>query len=649
MADLFSIGVSGLQAAQRQMEVTSHNISNLNTAGYSRQSAELVTRNPQFLGNIYLGNGVEVDSIRRSYSEFLNSQIRDLGSTLAAATVTAEVLGPLENLLADSSVGISPAIDSFFGAFSSANGDPTSIPARQVVLSEAQLLSNRFGDLYAYLDQSQTAINKDITATLVTVSGLASEVAALNEQIVLATATGASPNDLLDRRDSLLETLALQVDVRAVEQVDGAVNIFVGQGQALVVGSIAAELVTTSDPFDATRLGVGLRVGGAGSPVQDIGNSINGGRLGGLLDARADQIDPAYNELGRIAIALTETLNQQHRLGMDLNGQLGGDLFSLPAPQVRAAGNNIGTGLFAATISDVTALTASDYELEVLDLTAGSEQFQLIRRPEGTSQILGPGTSFTVDGVDLSLASGALVVGDSFLIRPTHFAARDLSVAVTSPESLALASPVASGTNSLNSGDGAIGAVTMTDATLFATNVQGPTALPISMQFDTPATTFTLTDANGVTQAGIAYTAGSATQVVLGGNDYGFSITLNGTPQAGDSFTFSDNAGGVGDNSNGLLMTALQTAGVLDGGSATYQSAYQNLLGRIATETGAALSSVEATGVLVESAVSQRLSVSGVNLDEEAANLLRFQQAYQASARVVSVASDVFDTLINSL
>ncbi|MEQ9464744.1 MAG: flagellar hook-associated protein FlgK [Haliea sp.] len=635
MADLLNIGTSALLSLQRALSTTGQNIANVNTAGYSRQRVDFATLPPEATGAGFLGTGVKVDSITRSYDQFLAQDVRSRSSSSAGFSTLASLTSRIDSLLADPSVGIAPGIESFFGALQDVANTPGSIPERKVLLGEASELAGRFQALDAQLRGLNSEVSQRITTTVQDINALASNIASLNEQVVRATTQtgGQPPNDLLDARDQAINRLAEKVGVTTVMQDDGAINVLVGNGQALVVGFTASELQTFRDPFDATRVNVGI----AGLATStDIGRFLSGGELGAALSFRGGVLDSTRNELGLLAAGIAATFNAQHSKGLDLNGQLGGNFFRPLEPAVTASAGNTGSATVSAGLADVGALTGADYRISF-----DGSQWTLRNQQTGASQT-GAGPAFSVDGVDITI-SGTPAAGDSFLIQPVAQGANLFALEITNAAAFAAASPVRSSSGSANLGDGGLSALSVNDASGL------PLAGAITLTFNPDALGAGIPgyDVAGSAGGPIAYnpaTDSGGIAVTLGG----LSFELAGTPAAGDTLGIANNTDGSGDNRNALSLGALQAAPILDGGTASYQDSYAGLVADVAVRSRQASAAADAEGTLLQQAISARDSVQGVNLDEEAADLLRYQQAYQAAAQVISVADTVFQTLLDA-
>ena len=537
---ILSIGQSALAAAQVGISTTGHNIANAATPGYNRQVVVQSAAQAQNFGFGFLGQGVDVTSVNRVYNEFLGNQVQSAQTTLSGLDSYYSQIQQIDSLLADPTIGLSAAIDGFFAGLQDVSSNPTSIPARETALSTAESLASSFQSLSGYFEDIERSLNGQIQASVSEINSLGAQIAQLNDAIGTAErATGQPPNDLLDQRDQLLLELNKQIKVTVVEQ-GSDYNVFIGNGQPLVVGTTASTLATVASSTNPEKSEVAF-LASNGSLIPLTGSALTGGELGGLLDFRTESLEPAQNELGLVAIGLADTFNTLHESGYGLDGSTGIAFFAAGLPEVGEDSNNTGNAVIGAVISSTSALTTSDYKLQY-----DGASYTVTRLSDNTVTTF---ASFpqTIDGVTLNLASGAAAAGDSFLIRPTVNGASGFGVAITDPAQLAAA----------------------------------------------------------------------------------------GAP------------GAVGDNSNALLLTGLQTSQTLGNGTLTYQDAYAQMVSQIANKTSElAMSSSVASSILSEATLAMQ-SESGVNLDEEAANLLRYQQAYQAAGKLMQIASDLFDVLLS--
>ena len=667
MADIFGIGTSGLLSFQRAMTTIGHNIANANTQGYSRQRTQLDTLNPQGFGYGFVGAGVKVSTIQRIYDQFIVDQVRVQTSVSSSLSSYYDLASRVDNLLADSDAGISPTLQEFFNAVQAVADSPGSTPARQVLLTSAESLTERMKYMYDSINALNRAMSTDLTNSIDEVNGLASSIASINQQIVLETQSfGQPPNDLLDQRDEMLRQLAERVSVNTTIQEDGAMNVFVGKGQALVIGGTSNKFVVANDIYDPQEIAIQLTSGNSTTGA-DVTKLITGGTLGGLFQLKDEILDPALNQLGRVAVGLAATFNAQHIQGLTLNDVLGGNFFTdfMATDNVTVlynAGNSVGgssTTAVTSTITDVGLLKAKDYELRYL----GGNNFDLYSLPDNTlvDSFNAPlGTTYTTtDGFSVTI-NNALTAGDTFEIRPTRSASNDIGVLVNDVSDIAAAGAVRAFDSGANRGDAIITQgerITnvadpnyVTDA-VFNTVGSYTVVFSASVPANEPnVDQYEIYDSIGALVSGpTAYVPGVDTTIGFSGMQF----TISRTPLSGDSFTMERNTGAVSDNRNALELAALQTKQTLidngSGATTDFQSAYGQLVSMVGTRTHQADVAGTAQKSMLEQATARRESVSGVNLDEEAADLMRYQQAYQATAQVLSTARSLFNSLLDAL
>ena len=639
MADLLNNAVSGLMAFQRALSTTSHNIANVNTPGYSRQTAEFVTNPPSFLGGNYFGNGVSIASVTRAYDQFLTSEVRDSTSIFTRSQKFSELSGYIDDMLADPKGGISPILHDFFESVQDVADDPASSTARYALINNADTLAARFQSFDQRFEELTRNTGADIRSTVEEINSLVGQIRDINVTLNDFAPSAASTQqsaDLLDKRDALLNELAQKVDITVIDEGENNLSIFIGNGQTMLSGTSAFSLAAQPDNGDPSRDVISYN--GLIS-VFDISSKLNGGELGGLLDFRDNVLEPTRNALGRTAIGLAETFNAQMRDGMDLNGNLGQDFFSYDAPQSIAFSSNLGTPTVSTVVSDVSALTIDNYDL------AFDGANWTLTSDSGSSATVANGAPATLvfEGLTLTINGATALAGDRFTIKPTLPASGGLQVLTSDPNEIAAAVPIRSSAslNNLGSVDISAGIVTdVTDPNLLNT---------ATLTFDSPPTT--LRADVDVVVGGVPYLAGAAipfsNNMLVDAN--GWQVSLNGTPQAGDVFTVESNVGGTGDNRNALNLANLQNVGVFDGGIATYQEDYGTLVGFVGSQTLASNLERDAEETLLIQAVDRQSAKASVNLDEEAADLVRYQQAYEATARLISTAQTIFETLLNSV
>ncbi|MPZ42551.1 MAG: flagellar hook-associated protein FlgK [Betaproteobacteria bacterium] len=627
-SNVFNIGLTGLNAAQAHLATAGHNIANAATPGFHRQRVELQNGLPQASGDGFFGTGVDVATVSRIYSEFLDNQVSGALGRQAYLNTYRDEIAQIDNLLADANSGLTPALSEFFNTVHEVGSDPESAATRQAMLSGAGTLVSRFRSIEARVSQMYEAANGQIADLVTSINGLATEIARLNQSVIVAegAAGGHAANDLRDQRDAVIAELNKLTGVTTVAQSDGSLNVMIGTGQSLVVGNQALALATSVSREDPKRLEIGYT---SASGTAIITSSLTGGQLGAVLAFQRDAAAPTLNNLGRIATALAFDFNQQHRLGQDLNGAAGTDFFTLPTPGVIGRTGNSGSAVLDATVVDASALTTSDYRIAY---NAGNYS---VTRLSDSSVTVYASLPQTIDGVRVSLGSGTPGNGDSFLLQPTRTGARDLAVRLVDGSQIAAAAPIR----------GAAGTGNTSGAAITAGVVNGPP--PTNANLLQPVTiTFTGSGSYDVSGVGTGNPTGLA--YVSGGDiSYnGWTVSIAGAPRAGDTFTITPNSGGVSDNRNATLLAGLQSAKTIGGGAATYQGAYSQSVASVGSKTREVQVAAAAQEALVTQTTTAQQSLSGVNLDEEAANLIRYQQMYQACGKMIEIVSKLFDTLL---
>ena len=674
--NLLSIGNQALQANQAALNTVGQNISNANTDGYSRQRVDLVSR-PD-LGGVFLND------IERIADDFLVRQVWSDSSNHNYYAKLESFANELDNLLASESTSLSTAMNEYFGALQSAVDDPTSTSARQLFVSQSDALATRINAMHDSLTRQNEGINVQIESTVAQINSIVPRIAQLNDEIEKLAASNNVPNEMLDQRDRLIEELAGYIDISTSIDQKGVVDIYIAEGQPLVLNDRAQQLRAVTGTPDATKLEIALDIGSRPNIITD---RVTGGELGGLISYRESNLANAANELGRIVMAFSETMNAQHAQGMDLDGELGGLLFrDINEPDLmdaRMSASVQNGGIIQqdrVEIIDVSALQASEYEL----LFNTNSSFTLTREVDGVMMTQGSlsgaasandvdqdGEYFwdsstheltlQVDGFKIFLnGQTAFASGDTFLVQPVRSGAGDFDVALTDPRDLALASPIAGSTNIDNTGTGSlevqvtdidaatfgtIGAMTPEVDIVFADNagtlqyfVYAKGVLPDPL----PASPLPIPPVAGALASG-DYTAGEAIEM----SGSGYEFTISNSPQEGDLFSIGYNTGGVSDNRNALLMSDLQFEKVV--GPSSYQDLYGSLVEKVGSETAVAQTNAQASRAVLDVSINQRESVSGVNLDEEATKLIQYQQAYTASAKLVQVSQTIFDSLLQSI
>jgi flagellar hook-associated protein 1 FlgK len=671
MSGILNVGTSALKANQTVLQVIGNNIANVNTPGYSRQVAVLQTVPGQYTGGGYVGKGVDVLTIQRTYSEFLTRQAALVGSTSAGDTARADKLKQLEGIFPGGTSGLGASISDMMNAFSDVANAPTDLTARTVALTRVSEAASRLRSASASLDGLQMGVTQELDQKVSAINNLAASIAAANEQIARVQGTGQPPNDLLDRRDQLVRDLNKYIQTSSIPADDGTVGIFIGGSQALVLGSKVSPVKLVADEFgDPSKSKLAITLSGQTFTLDEA--MLGGGEVSGLLRFQNTDLVEGRNLLGRLTLAMSTAMNDQHKLGLDLDGNVGGNLFS--PTDLHTASNvlaptsgNSSLYTLKLDVSDITKFAASDYQVAFSSATGGS----VTRSSDGevinfsytaatgaflfqtaTDPAAGPYTGNAFDGLTVSTAPGTTVVsGDRFLLKPFSTAASTIQAEFSSPRALAVASPIAGKMGATNAGSlQVVSLLARTNPPAVATN-------PVTIKF-TGANSYTRSDDPvPATPTVYSYTSGQPIEGSVPPTSplSEWSLTLQGAPKAGDTFTVV----GIKDaaNNNGIdfklnagnasALMGLRDLAMFDGSAMT--DGYASLMSQIGIRVQSANYASETSGNIAANLERDRTAVSGVNLDEEAAKLLQYQQAYQASAKMIQIANSIFDTLIRSL
>jgi len=638
--NIFSIGLSGLAAAQWGLTTTSNNISNASTTGYTVENPVYAEASGQYTGAGYMGGGVSSVTVARNYSQYLSTELNNAQSTSSALTTNYSMASQLNNLIGSPTAGISTAITAYFTGLQNVANDPSSLATRQGAMSAAQTLASQITATGAQYDQLRQTVNQQLTTTVNQINGYSKQIADLNAQIANASGQGQPPNQLLDQRDQAVADLSKAVGVSVVQGANGY-SVFLSSGQPLVVSNQSFDLGTKVSSGDPSELDVtynGL-AGTTPATTQYLSSSVlSGGTVGGLLTFRSQTLDPAQAQLGAVATSFVNQVNSQNTLGLDLSANVGGNLFSVAAPTVYSNLQNTGTSTLSVAFANGSQPTAGDYTLSyngttytLTDNASGSTI--------GTSTALGAG-SVTIGGLALTL-SGTMNSGDSFTIQPTRGALNSFALATSNTSAIAAASPVLVSTSTTNTGTG-----TVTQGTVSA----GYTlpATPLTLTYNSATNTLDGWPVGAsVSVNGAAATTGTSFPYAAG-NTYtynGMTFTMSGAPANGDTLTIAKNTG-TADGRNALAMSKLVSTTTLGNGTATLTGAYANYVNNVGNAATQLKSANTAQTALVSQITAAQQSVSGVNLDEEAANLLKYQQLYQANSKVIQSAESMFQTLM---
>ena len=638
---LMSIGTRAMTASYAALQTTGNNIANANTVGYSRQQVELATAGGQYTGMGFFGKGVDVTTVSRAHDAFLVREAALTQSISAADGTRLAQLEQLEQVFGIGEAGLGYQSAQLLNAFADVASRPQDPAARQVALARAQDAAAAFRNAGSQIESLQAGVASELKTSVKAVNALAQTVADLNRQIANALGTGHTPNDLLDQRDQAVAEIGKYVQVTTISADDGSLNLFIGGGQRLVLGGEATPLVAVADAYDPSQVHLGVSEGGTTRLVPDA--TLAGGSIAGLLRFQNEDLRDARNLVGQMAAALAGAVNTQQSLGLDLTtptGRPGTDLFAVGAPRVQPASTNAGSAVVNIAAADAKALRASDYELRF-----DGSNYTLTRLgssdPAQTFTPAALAAGVTVDGINIQLASGSAAAGDRFRLQPVAAAATNMRRAIDDPRGIAAASPVTATLGVSNSGTAAIAAL----------DVVAPIASPVNavVRFGvnpvTGATTYELSADGGSTYGPAQpFVAGQPIAFTDGGGATLWKLAVTGAPADGDLIQVDPTAVPSMSNGNALAMVALRDAAIVSG--ATVTDAWSSALGEVGVRVQGADGAARMSAAVASDAAARATSVSGVNLDEEAARLIQYQQSYQAAAKMLQVAQSVFDTLL---
>ena len=649
MSSLMSIGMRGMTAATASLDVTGHNIANANVKGYSRQQANLETAVGQFSGSGFFGKGVNVTNVTRAHDDFLTMQATAAAALQAKDDAHSSQLSELEKLFPAGEQGIGYALGDFLNAAVDLSNSPADSSARQVLLARAADVAARFRTASDRLEMLQQGVTADLQAQAATLNGYAAQVAKINQQIAANHGVDQLPNDLMDQRDQLIKQMSGIMGVSTLQASDGTVSVFVGSGQSLVLGNQASQIVVNPDPADNARSALSIKT--AGETMALNSDQLGGGSMAGLMAFQNDDLVDARNQIGQMAMAFASKVNDVQALGLDLRDppQVGSPLFNIGAPAAKANTNNArdGTGAYIANVSlsvtDASQLQASDYDLRP-DGSGVAGQYKLTRLSDGLVRTVNDGA--TVDGFKISVGTPDLQSGDSFRLQPVGGAAAGMTRALDDVTGIAAALPVTATMGTANTGTASVNLLKVTDP-----SIDPSLTANVSFTDGSGHYNWSLTDSSGtVTSSGTGtWTAGQPISL------NGFQLTLNGVPASGDTLAVAKTTFPASNNGNALALASLRDEAFVGrytmsdgsiGGGATVTDAYAATMADVGVRVQSAKSAAAISKASQTDAETSLASSTGVNMDEEASKLIQFQQAYQASAKVLQVAQSIFDTML---
>ncbi|MFZ4287604.1 flagellar hook-associated protein FlgK [Variovorax sp. HJSM1_2] len=631
MSSLLNVGARALQANQAALTTIGHNIANVNTAGYSRQTVVLEQVAGQFTNGGYIGKGVDILTVQRTYNQFLTKQAALTESIQSADTARADKLTGLQDIFTTGTSGLGAAVSDFLNSFSDIVNAPTDLTARNVALTSADELAARFRTTAQQISDIQDSVTAELKEQVLSINSLTSRIATLNEQIARTNGTGQAPNDLLDQRDELIKNLNSLVQTSTVAADDGTVSVFVGS-QAVVQSNRSVPVILTDNN---TKLAVQRD-----TIVTQIDEAqIGGGSMTGLLKFQNDDLVKGRNLLGRMALAIATEVNDQHKLGLTMDGTQGGNLFT--PISIDPVLSDSGTATMGITVTDGTQLKATNYEINMTSATAGT----LTRIPDdGSAPVAFTSVPVTVDGLTFTPSASA-AAGDRFVMQPLANVAAQMGVAISNPRDLAAASIIEPVIGAANTGTVAVASL---EATANGFDMPGATGVTLTFDASTSPATYTLAGSTNPAAGSYTYTPGSTITID------GWALKLTGTPATGDVIKVQDATpanGGTGyytlNAGNADKLMDLRDLATFDG--ATMTDGYASLIAEIGVRTQSAQYAATVSQAIAANAASDKASVSGVNLDEEAAKLIQYQQAYQASSKMIQVAQTIFDSMLQSV
>jgi flagellar hook-associated protein 1 FlgK len=663
--NLLNIANSGIRANSELLQTTSKNIANVNTEGYVRERTEFTTM---------IDNQVGRGQTYRLLNEFAQKQLNRDTSNKSFFDQFVSEASRVDQIFSEKSNSLSTSINSMFNNVQEALNQPSSTVARSLVMSDAQNLIDQMDRLAGIVSEQKAVVNEQLEIFSEEANTLIESISSLNQEIagVHGTKNEADASSAYNERDKAIRDLSKLIDIETLDGPNGEKQVFMGTGEAVVMQNGSFNLFSISGDPDANFKELRLDVNGGQAVPLEIDPTKLKGKIGGLLAFRDDILVPAQNQIGQMGIALADSFNQQNRLGMDANGELGGDIFDIPTVSAFVYQANTGTANMSATVEagKGSELPASDFvitytgnpnevSIQPIDNKGeplGSASLAVIP-PSGIidSAAITSGESF---GLELNV-TGAGNAGDQFQIKLNSGAAGNISLTTGRGEDIALASPIRTADGLDNTGTGTISPGDVSDVTTGSfTNPLGLANGPISIVKTANANEYQLTDGNGTTTFTVTPPANNIlAQAGPPYDGYGFDFNIEGVPATGDTFNLEFNEGGFDDNRNGQKLADLQNTdlvrqNVVASASAdnhkTLNQAYAGLVTDVGVVTSQAKTNGAAFDALAQQSEAWYESLSGVNLDEEAANLLRFQQSYAASAQVLSAARSIFDTLLSA-
>ncbi len=703
-ADLFSIAKTGINASNKLLNTTSNNIANVNSEGYVRERTVFSN---------HMNGGVDFGFTDRVFDVFAQNQLRRDTSFVGETRAFYDRVEGLDKVLASEANSIASSMTNFFGAIQTAADDPTNTASRDAIMGTATGMMNRINQLGDFMKAKEDEVELQIQQSVDRANSLVTQIGSLNEAIQVAngSSTVDTPTKLLNQRDQAILELSsiVSVEVRNSPNGDDGLVVNLTTGESLVMADGSFNVFAVGGDPDFTNRQLTLKTDfnspTKGDTTINIREENLGGGLGGLFKYRERVLEPAQRDLGKLAISLADSVNAQNRQGMDLDQQLGGDIFNIAEfsainyPQNSDLGlqmrGRVGTGASGE-------LTNNDYRVTVLSAPTGTPPSFDIEvatvKSDGTPQLDSSGNAIvqtqtvtagsgnynaTVGGIELEFNSGSqYAIGDRFLIQPARVAAANLSMATTRGEDWAFAKPIRVDSGDNNLGDAKLVSTSISNTTTGTSAFNGAGGLhnlanspspvfgaPVSIRFtasdeyqvlDNASPANVITTVSGVTDFNKLIEQAKASGSPAWPADFaalpdypGYDFSLQGEVKPGDTFSVTYNTDGLNDNRNAVEFAQLQQSDLVRQGNASNQNkttlneAYSSLVGFVGSATANASVNLEAAKVMQVQSSEWFESSAGVSLDEEAANLIQFQQSYAAAAQILSSARDMFETILS--
>lgn len=349
MAGLFTAlnaGRTSLEVNQKSIEIIGNNISNVNTAGYSRQSAVLTPYPSMNFGGFFIGQGVVISDVKRDHDTFVTGQLQEKSIEFGLQSGQANPLAELERIFKISDNNLATGIDNYFDSWQELSANPSGLVERDIVIQRGELLAESFHSITNDLNSVRLNINDAIISKVDDLNSKIAEIGELNARIFTIEIQGQTANSARDRRDVLAQELAASLGAQNYYDSKGMIALQLPGGLPLVQGT---ETMTISAVPNGQELDLQLKAGGV---TRTIGLNNLGGEFHGLMNIRDTVISGLQDNLDQLAYGITEAVNALHRQGGGLDNSTGLNFFTAnPAPALptdppwKDAARNMGVAL----------------------------------------------------------------------------------------------------------------------------------------------------------------------------------------------------------------------------------------------------------------------------------------------------------------